>query len=163
VDSALDAAIAGVLASIPEVEVAYLFGSVARDQARADSDLDVGIVYPRTGTLGGSSSIHGRLAPVIATAIARATGRELVDVVDLAAQGPIFGLAVLIEGRCIYEGNRRRRIDFESDTISRAHDFRPTYDLATRGKVSALRRWLRRRYDLRSDPVQARRPEGEPR
>jgi hypothetical protein len=65
--------------------------------------------------------------------------------VDLEAQGPIFCHRVLCEGRRLYEGDHQRRVDFESEVIVRAHDFRPTYDLATRGKPAALRRWLRQR------------------
>ena len=38
------------------------------------------------------------------------------------------------------EADRRRRVDFESDVFPRAFDFRPTYELATRGKVGALKR-----------------------
>lgn len=49
----------------------------------------------------------------------------------------------------MYEGDRDRRIDFESETMVRAFDFWPTYELATRGKEQALRAWLAKRYDLR--------------
>ena len=156
----LDQAIGAVVARFPEVQVAYLFGSVARGTDRPDSDLDVGVVYRRDAA---TEELHSRLAPLIASALARATGRQQVDVVDLAAQGAIFCLAVLTDGRLIHQADRRRRVDFEADTMSRAHDFRPTHEIATRGKVAGLRRWLRRRYDLQSDPIQARRPEGKPR
>jgi hypothetical protein len=84
----------------------------------------------------------------LALELSRATGFERVDLVDLEAQGSIFSLRVLSDGLRAYEGDRERRIDFESDTISRALDFLPTYELATRDKPAALRRWLEERYGL---------------
>ncbi len=145
--------IAGVLARHSEVAAGYLFGSVARGDSRADSDLDVGVVYSQRGD-------HDELTAALAHELALATGFERVDVVDLDAQGPIFAHRVLLEGRRVHESDRARRVDFESDTLVRAFDFRPTYEIATRGKIAALRRWLRDRYDIGTDPVEARHGEG---
>ena len=77
------------------------------------------------------------------------TRRECVDVVLLEPQGPIFCHRVLCDGWLLYEKDRDRRIDFESETMVRAFDFRPTWELSTRGKVQAIRQWLKTRYDLR--------------
>lgn len=134
----LEDRVASVMERHPEIAVAYVFGSRARGEAREDSDLDVGGV-----TRG--EPIDAELLGCLATEIAKATGVEPVDVVDLEAQGPIFAHRVLLEGRRAYVGSEERRVDFESDTMVRAFDFRPTYELATRGKVAALRRWLRER------------------
>lgn len=151
---ALAAQLASILAGYPEIAAAYVFGSVARGEAREDGDLDLGIVYRDRG------GAHGDIAARLASDAGRALGVEHVDVVDLETQGPIFAHRVLIEGRRVYEASRERRIDFESDTLVRAFDFRPTYEIATRGKIAAMRRWLRERYDLRADPVEARPPAG---
>jgi hypothetical protein len=155
----LRARLGPIVASEPAVAAAYVFGSVARGEAGPESDLDVAILYRR----GEPQEVHARVAAELAASMARAAGIEAVDIIDLEAQGSIFAHRVLCEGRRIYEGDPARRVDFESDTIVRALDFRPTYDLATRDKPAALRRWLRKRYDLRADPVQARPPQGEPR
>jgi predicted nucleotidyltransferase len=137
-----------IFVGYPAIAAAYVFGSVARGQAGPESDLDVGLVYrERDGT------DHERLAPTLAVRLGQVSGHAVVDVVDLEAQGPIFCHRVLCEGQRLYEADAARRIDFESETIVRALDFRPTYDLATRGKPAALRRWLRERYDLRTGPV----------
>lgn len=134
----LDAQVASVMERHPEIAVAYVFGSRARGEERDDSDLDVGVV-----TYG--ERVETELLGRLATELAKATGIDAVDVVDLEAQGPIFAHRVLIEGRRAYVGSEERRVDFESDTMVRAFDFRPTYEIATRGKVAALRRWLRER------------------
>lgn len=135
-----------VLARHAGVAAAYLFGSVARGTERPDSDVDVGIVYrascPR--------SVREDLAGELVRALSHATGRECIDVVDLAVQGPLFCHRVLSEGRLLYEADRGARLDFESETIVRAIDFLPTYRLATAGKARALRRWLRRSGLLRA-------------
>jgi uncharacterized protein len=136
-------AIARVLARVPEVAVAYVFGSVARGEARADSDLDVGLVYAA-----GAGGAHGRVVDACLGPLMAETGFAAIDLIDLEAQGPIFAHAALCESALVYESSRSRRVDFESETFSRALDFRPTYDLATRGKVRALRHWLEKRYDI---------------
>lgn len=140
---AIAAAVRGAVASIPEVAVAYIFGSVVRGQATTESDLDVGIVYRDRE---GGARVHERVVDRLAFEIGRATRFERVDVVELEGQGPIFGHTVLLEGKRVYVADEARRIDFETETVSRAIDFRPTYEIATQGKIKALRRWLKERY-----------------
>jgi predicted nucleotidyltransferase len=137
------AQVATVMARSPDVAAAYVFGSVARGRATPESDLDVGVVYR---TRGGDA--HERCATALALDLARATGFAEIDIVDLEAQGPVFAHRVLCDGIRAYEGDRIRRVDFESETIVRALDFMPTHVLATRGKTAALRRWLEERYGL---------------
>jgi predicted nucleotidyltransferase len=149
---------APLLAKHPEIAAAYVFGSVAQGRARVGSDLDIGVVYRARG-----EPAHERVATTLARELSHLTGVEAVDVVDLEAQGPLFCHRVLCDGLRLYEGDADRRVDFESDTVVRALDFRPTYEIATRGKVAALRRWLKERYDLGSAADEARHPEVEPR
>jgi uncharacterized protein len=142
--------IAAQLASVLEphsaVALAYVFGSVARGEARPGSDLDVGIVFARRGE---TARDHVELMGVLAAQIEGVGEFRDVDLVVLETQGPIFCQRVVSEGVLVYERDPERRVDFESDTIVRALDFRPTYELAARGQVKAFRRWLRARYDLR--------------
>jgi uncharacterized protein len=133
-----------LFAPYPEIAVVYLFGSQARGEARPDSDLDLALVYRDRRR---SSEVHDRIAAHLAVEAAKATGIDRVDVIDLEAQGPIFCHRVLLEGRRIHVADEARRVDFESDALVRAFDFRPTYELATRGKVAAMRRWLREHRD----------------
>lgn len=133
-----------VLAGHPTVAAAYLFGSVARGQAGPLSDLDIGLVYCR----GKSDRERWWETCEIGGELSRATGVEDIDAVDLEELGPIFCHRVLCEGVRLYEGDPDRRVDFESDTVVRSFDFRPTYEIATRGKVRALRAWLEGRREV---------------
>ncbi len=143
----------------PEIAAVYLFGSVARGQARPWSDVDLGVVY-RTGA---EERAHELVAVALADAVARETGRERVDVVDLAAQGHYFQHRVLCEATRVLVRDEDRRIDFESEAIVRGIDFAPTFALATAGKATALRAWLKERDDLRASSVEAGPTASQPR
>lgn len=143
VDDVIDeAGIARTCATCPEVAAVYLFGSHARGDARPDSDVDLGVVFRRRGD---TALDHYLLLGDLASRLEAPVGGRLIDLVVLEPQGPIFCHRVLSEGRLVYEGDRERRIDFESDTYVRYFDFKPTYDIATRGWLEATQRRLRGR------------------
>lgn len=148
------------IAEYPEIAVAYLFGSQARGDAWGESDVDIGLVYRTRKT---PRAVHERVADAVARHVGAITGIERVDVLDLEAQGPFFCHQVLCDGRRLFVADEARRVDFESDSIVRGIDFRPTYEIATRGKVQALRRWLRETHDVGASPTEAGRPEGQSR
>jgi hypothetical protein len=135
-----EAALSPCFAAHSEIAAVYLFGSVARGEAGAESDVDLGIVFRRRGA---TARDHHDLLGRLAYSLSRVLGHERIDLVVLEPQGPIFCHRVLLEGRCVYEADFDRRVDFESETLVRAFDFRPTWELATRGKVEGLRRWLK--------------------
>ncbi len=71
------------LARHPDIKLAYVFGSVARDMARPDSDVDVAVLT--TSPLDMERKIQ------LISDIAAATGRP-VDLIDLATIGePLLG------------------------------------------------------------------------
>ena len=142
-----------------DVAVIYLFGSLARGQARPWSDIDLGVVYRDPHR---APHEHDRVAVDLASAVARATGVERIDVVDLDAQGHYFQHRVLCEAIRLVVTDEPRRVDFESEAITRGLDFAPTFELATAGKATALRRWLKERHDVRTDAVEAGSPAREP-
>ncbi|QTN19079.1 nucleotidyltransferase domain-containing protein [Brevundimonas sp. AJA228-03] len=113
---------------IPGLAAVYVFGSAARGDARADSDLDLAIV------------VDGPLAPGLREEARLAVEDGLgidVDLVDLATASPILGREVLREGRRIaafrpfiadlaeirmmrdYEDLKERRRGIEADIARR--------------------------------------------
>lgn len=90
-----------------DLACAYLFGSVARGEAKAGSDIDLAVLYRETppATLDG-------LGLDLADALAAATGRA-VDVVVLNRASPDLVHRVLRDGILVVENDRRARVRFE--------------------------------------------------
>lgn len=131
-------AIASVVEAHPEVASAWLFGSVARGDARPDSDVDVAILFADSRA---TPLSHHRLLGTIAVELEAALGRR-VDLVVLDAQPPVFRYRVLSEGQRVYDAVPERRIDVESDTYPRYFDFKPTWETVTSGNVRGMLDWL---------------------
>jgi uncharacterized protein len=138
--AALERDLAGVLGRFPEVAAAWLFGSVARGEARPDSDVDVGIIFRH----GSEPRSRHRFLGDLAGQLEQVTRRP-VDLVVLESQGPIFRHRVLRDGHRFYEADRDRRIDFESHTSSEYLDYRPTYDIAAGVALEGMQHWLESR------------------
>jgi predicted nucleotidyltransferase len=129
-----------ILARYPQIAAAWLFGSAARGELRVDSDVDVGILLrdPKVTAVDEYMMIGDLIARLEAV-----TAPRPVDVVLLEHQGPVFAHQALVDGRLILEADRERRIDFEATTVMRGIDFRPTWEIAQKGQLEALRRRLR--------------------
>jgi predicted nucleotidyltransferase len=125
-----------LLGRYPEIAAAWIFGSAVRGELRFDSDVDVGVLF-REG-----AGDRERILADLAARLETLTSPYPADVVDLEPQGVIFAHGVLCDGRRVYEADRDRRVDFESDTAVRAFDFRPTYERALRGQREGLLRRL---------------------
>lgn len=101
------------------VAAVYVFGSLARAQARPDSDVDVGVLFnePPARTLEAQPyALEGDLE--------RQLGRP-VDV-DWLNDAPVdLRIRVLRQGRLVFESNRPERIRFEVDTRNEAFDLEP--------------------------------------
>ena len=138
----MKARLAEELSRFPEVAAAWLFGSVARGEATAESDVDVGLVLRQRGLK--ARDCH-RWLRTVAARLEHAAGGRTIDLVLLEAQGPVFRHRVLVEGQLIYEANRDRRVDFESTATVEYFDFLPTYELAAKQALAGFRRWLEAR------------------
>lgn len=105
-----------VLADQP-VAFSYLFGSIARDEARADSDVDVAIHF------GSEISAMERFdrTLTIGVDLERRTGRE-IDVVDLT-DAPLRLQGRILTERVVLTGHRSRdRVRFETEIFPRFID-----------------------------------------
>jgi uncharacterized protein YutE (UPF0331/DUF86 family)/predicted nucleotidyltransferase len=126
------------LAPIPDGVVAvYLFGSVARGQARASSDVDIGVLYEVAppATLEG---LGFELAYDLELAI-----RRPVDLVVLNRAPADLIHRVLRDGVLVVERDRARRIEFEIQA--------PDADLVTK-KLALIETYVRELREL-ADPT----------
>jgi predicted nucleotidyltransferase len=100
---------------------AYLCGSVARGQERADSDVDVAIVL----TAGKPRSL-GQLDEVAAVEddLTRLLGRS-VDVVIMNGAPPDLAHRILVDRILLFESDRQRRIEFELQARNEYFDIAP--------------------------------------
>ncbi len=130
-----------IFARYPEIAAVYLFGSVARGEAGPESDLDIGILFRKPGA---TALDHHRLLGDLASRLEAVSDGRPLDLAVLESQGWLFRHRVLLEGKLVYEADRDRRVSFEAQTYVRAFDFRPTYEIATRGRLAAIRRRLER-------------------
>jgi predicted nucleotidyltransferase len=89
----IDNILRDVLSQFPDLELAILFGSVACDRARIDSDLDIAVSGKKL--LGVDEHVQ------IISALANATGRP-IDLIDLKVVGvPLLG-QILKYGRRLF-------------------------------------------------------------
>ena len=103
------------------IVAAYLFGSVARGQERADSDVDVGIVFAagKPDSLDALDRV-ARLQDGLTVAI----GRE-VDLVPLNGAPPDLLHRVLMDRVLLHDGDHERRIEFEVRARNEYFDLAP--------------------------------------
>jgi uncharacterized protein len=106
-------AVRRVLAELPDLQLAYVFGSVAAGRATDASDLDVALLFT------------GRVEPArldrLVEALSAAAGR-LVDLVDLSKAPPLLAHQVVARGTCIVSRDPRAQARFETRTVMRYLD-----------------------------------------
>ena len=109
----------------------YLFGSVARDVERPDSDVDVGLLLttPPPATLDGQPFD-------LADALEHHLGRS-VDVIVLNTSPADLRMRVLRDGHLVFEGEASARVRFEVATRNEAFDLEPILREYRRPRVSA--------------------------
>jgi predicted nucleotidyltransferase len=112
------------------LEALWVFGSVARDAPRCDSDVDLGALFRETPD---PESLLGARAD-----IAAAVGRE-VDLVDLEAVSPILAFEVVRNGQLIHECTPDRRVRFVAELVGRYEDLKRFRAPIERAAIARLR------------------------
>ncbi len=115
----------------PDLVAAYLFGSVSRDTATVDSDVDIGILL--------QSTPPGRLQDLRSTLeglLENALGRRVQIVV--LNQAPVDLIhRVLRDGRVLVDRDRAVRIGFEVRARNEYFDLMPTLNRYRRRETAA--------------------------
>lgn len=106
-----------------EVAAVYLYGSQARNDAREDSDIDLGIL------LAGKIKQRGLDSPQFSAPfdLGRLLNKE-VEVQDLEACGVDFAHRVLTEGKLLISNNEKVRITFVEKVLRDYFDLKPLLD-----------------------------------
>ncbi|OQX81997.1 MAG: hypothetical protein B6D56_00995 [Candidatus Omnitrophica bacterium 4484_70.1] len=106
----------------PEIEIAYIFGSVVQGRKNLLSDIDVGIILDDS-QIKQELYRYGYKAEILADLIKILKTNE-VDLVVLNEASPLLKHRVLYWGKLIYCRNERRRIQFQINTINEYNDFK---------------------------------------
>lgn len=107
----------------PQVVAVYLYGSQVRGEAKKTSDIDLGVVLKE-------KPLYSHLAiPQVefAQELSELLGKK-VEVQNLTNCSLEFAHRVLAEGKLIYSGNESKRIEFETTTVRRYFDMKPTFE-----------------------------------
>lgn len=99
----------GLCEAVPGIVAIYLFGSAARGEERADSDVDVAI-------LGSCPLAAGERWTLQETAAA--TLRRNVDLVDLRTASTVMRMQVVSTGTLLFEADANQRARFEDLVFS---------------------------------------------
>lgn len=136
-----DLLIAGLrneLANQPAIAVAWLFGSAARGTMRADSDVDIGVVFRRDVP----DAERERVLVDLSSKLEAVTAPHAIEVVPLEEQGCVFVHRALKDGKRILVQDEERRVAFEAESLIRYLDWKPTWDIAASQQQAGMRRWL---------------------
>ncbi|MCG8438604.1 MAG: nucleotidyltransferase domain-containing protein [Pseudomonadales bacterium] len=118
------------LQGIPDVSLAYVFGSIAAGTADAESDLDVAISAQQELTPERKAALISELA--------RISGRP-VDLVDLKCAGePLLG-EILTKGQRL-KGSHNQHVELVQRHIYNTEDFLP---IVRRLLADRRRQWIR--------------------
>jgi predicted nucleotidyltransferase len=99
------ALVTSLRSTLPDVQAMYVFGSVARGDERAGSDLDLAVLCPRPLPSATRWELQGRLAALV---------HRNVDLVDLRAASAVLRVNVLDDARLLYDGAPFERALFEA-------------------------------------------------
>ena len=122
--SSITRGVSRCVAKRPEIQAAYVFGSVARRRARADSDVDVAVLVDRRVPPGRILKYRLKLMADLGTALHRSD----VDVVILNEASPLLAHRVLSQGTLVFERSASARVRFQTKTAGLYLDLIPTFE-----------------------------------
>lgn len=122
--AAASRAVARCVARHPDIQAAYIFGSVAQGHARPDSDIDVAVLLSRR--LPDARALRYRLT--LAGELGAALQRDDVQLVVLNSAPPLLAQRALSRGVLVFQRSRAARVRFHVATAQRYDDMVPTME-----------------------------------
>jgi hypothetical protein len=105
-----------------EIEIAYIFGSIARGTESALSDIDIAILIDDQ-QINEDKFRYGYKAEILAD-LMKILKKNNVDLVILNEANTLLRHRVLYHGKLIYSKNEKKRIEFQTNTIDKYIDFK---------------------------------------
>jgi len=105
-----------------EVDLVYLFGSMAKNQITPKSDIDLAVLFADSKR--NLFSLQGKYTEELSSLL-----KKKVDIVNLNASDVAFTYRVASEGILLYEKDKIARFRMVIDLIRRYFDLKPSYDL----------------------------------
>ena len=105
-----------------EIEIAYIFGSIARGTESALSDIDIAILIDDQ-QINEDKFRYGYKAEILAD-LMKILKKNNVDLVILNEANTLLRHRVLYHGKLIYSKNEKKRIAFQTTTIDKYVDFK---------------------------------------
>lgn len=102
-----------ILRDFPTAQAIYLFGSYARGDQRADSDVDLAVLLPMDTALA-----VGDLRLSDTALNLSKLARKDVDLVNLRQVSTVFQNQIVHTGKLLYSGDERARQEFEMLALS---------------------------------------------
>ena len=135
------------VAAVPSIDVAYLFGSRARGNARGDSDIDLAIHYAQFA----DADERERCLQALLAALAAALGplADRLDVVDIGRASSTLAFRVIRDGHRVFERGARVRVGLEA-RIARRYDDEEPHRRLFREAAARVGREMERRANGRS-------------
>jgi predicted nucleotidyltransferase len=119
----------------PDLVAVYLFGSTAREQAHALSDVDVAVLFVAELP---AADVFARVLEI--GAILEDALHQPVDVIPLNQAPPALCFEVLKHGHLLLERDRTRRCLFVMRALGRYYDAKPYLDYHQAQLLSRIRK-----------------------
>lgn len=126
------------LVPMAAIRVAYLFGSRVSGRARADSDLDLAVLYDPLLGPAERETVRREVVGALTDTLGRLG--ESTDVVDLERAGSALGFRAIRDGRRLLERDRAERVRLEARIARMYDDDAPRRELMWRAAIEAGRR-----------------------
>ncbi len=122
------------IATNARIAAAWVFGSCARGDARADSDLDVAVLLRQPERADDAAALFD-----LSARLERHSPGGRVDILILGPQGAVLRHRILAEGVLVHDADPSARHAFEERTTRDYLDWKPTHDIAMRSTFAGLR------------------------